>query len=65
MGLQWGDVELETGKVRVERSVEKTRAQGLRIKAPSFREAAHRDALTRTFALLDQGKAEAWAARLR
>ncbi len=33
MGLQWGDIDFEAGKLRVERSVEKTKA-GLRIKAP-------------------------------
>jgi integrase len=33
MGLQWGDLDLETGKLRVERSIEKTKS-GLRIKAP-------------------------------
>ena len=32
-GLQWGDLDLEAGKLRVERSIEKTKA-GLRIKAP-------------------------------
>jgi integrase len=34
MGLQWGDLDLEAGKVRVERAVEKTKAHGLRIKTP-------------------------------
>ena len=34
MGLQWGDVDLEASKLRIERSVEKTKAYGLRIKAP-------------------------------
>ena len=37
MGLQWGDVDLDAGKLRVERAVEKTKAQGLRIKAPKTR----------------------------
>jgi integrase len=37
MGLQWGDVDLEAGKVRIERAVEKTRAAGLRLKAPKTR----------------------------
>jgi integrase len=32
-GLQWGDIDLDGGKLRVERSVEKTKA-GLRIKEP-------------------------------
>ncbi len=33
LGLQWGDVDLDGGTVRVERSVEETKA-GLRIKPP-------------------------------
>ena len=33
LGLQWGDVNLDAGTLRVERSVEETR-QGLRLKAP-------------------------------
>jgi integrase len=37
MGLQWGDVDLEAGKLRVERAVEKTKAHGLRSKAPKTR----------------------------
>jgi integrase len=32
-GLQWGDADLEKGTLRVERSLEETRA-GLRLKAP-------------------------------
>jgi integrase len=36
MGLQWGDVDLEAGKLRVERAVEKTKA-GLRLKSPKTR----------------------------
>jgi integrase len=34
MGLQWGDVNLHTAKLRIERSVEKTKVRGLRVKAP-------------------------------
>jgi len=37
MGLQWRDVDLEAGKLRVERAVEKTKAHGLRVKAPKTR----------------------------
>jgi len=37
MGLQWGDVDCEVGKLRVERAVEKTKTHGLRIKAPKTR----------------------------
>jgi integrase len=37
MGLQWGDLDLEAGKLRVERAVEKTKVYGLRIKAPKTR----------------------------
>jgi integrase len=33
LGLQWGDVDLNSGTLRVERSVEETRA-GLRVKPP-------------------------------
>jgi integrase len=33
MGMQWGDLDLDAGKMRVERSIEKTKA-GLRVKAP-------------------------------
>ena len=33
-GLQWGDVDLEAAKLRIERSIEKTKAQGLRSKPP-------------------------------
>jgi len=34
MGLQWGDINFEAGKLRVERAVEKTKLKGLRIKLP-------------------------------
>jgi integrase len=34
VGLQWTDIDLDAGTVRVERSVEETRAQGLRVKPP-------------------------------
>lgn len=37
MGLQWGDIDLDAGKLRVERAVEKTRTHGLRLKAPKTR----------------------------
>lgn len=36
-GLQWGDIDLESGKLRIERAVEKTKLHGLRIKAPKTR----------------------------
>lgn len=70
MGLQWGDLDLDGGKRRVERSVETTRA-GLRIKAPktasgrrgmALPEAAvsvlraHRKAVLETRLALDIGK---------
>ena len=32
-GLQWSDIDLDAGRLRVERSIEKTRA-GLRVKSP-------------------------------
>jgi len=34
MGLQWEDVDLEAGRLRVSRSVETTQTHGLRIKPP-------------------------------
>jgi integrase len=37
MGLQWGDVDLEKGKIRIERAIEVTKARGNRIKAPKTR----------------------------
>jgi integrase len=37
MGLQWNDVNLDAGKLRVERSIEKTKARGLRVKTPKTR----------------------------
>ena len=33
LGLQWGDVDLEAGTLRIERSVEETKA-GMRLKLP-------------------------------
>ena len=35
-GLQWSDIDLDAGRLRVERSIEKTRA-GLRVKSPKTR----------------------------
>lgn len=34
MGLRWGDLDLDGGKVRIERAIEKTMAHGLRVKPP-------------------------------
>ena len=34
LALQWGDIDLDRGTLRIERSVEETRAGGLRLKAP-------------------------------
>ncbi|RUU87743.1 site-specific integrase [Mesorhizobium sp. M7A.F.Ca.MR.176.00.0.0] len=34
MGLQWADIDLDKGSLRVERSLEETKATGLRFKAP-------------------------------
>ena len=39
MGLQWSDIDLQAGKLKVERAVEKTKVHGLRIKAPKTRHA--------------------------
>jgi integrase len=36
LGLQWGDMDLDAGTVRIERSLEETR-QGLRLKTPKTR----------------------------
>jgi len=36
LGLQWGDVDLDAGTARVERSLEETKA-GLRLKPPKTR----------------------------
>jgi integrase len=33
-GLQWGDVDLDAGRIEIERAVEQTKAHGLRLKAP-------------------------------
>jgi hypothetical protein len=33
IGLQWGDIDLDTAQLRVERSVEETKT-GLRLKPP-------------------------------
>jgi integrase len=35
-GLKWGDLDLDLGKLRIERSIEKTKA-GLRVKTPKTR----------------------------
>jgi integrase len=37
MALQWGDIDLENGKVRIERAIEATKSKGLRLKAPKTR----------------------------
>jgi integrase len=34
LGLQWGDIDLEGGKLTVKRSLEETRSGGLRLKPP-------------------------------
>ena len=34
MGLQWGDIDLEGRKLTIKRALEKTKAHGIRIKAP-------------------------------
>jgi integrase len=34
MGLQWADLDLDAGKLRIERAIEKTKTHGLRIKQP-------------------------------
>jgi integrase len=37
MALQWGDLNLDAGKLRIERAIEATKARGLRIKSPKTR----------------------------
>jgi len=37
LALRWGDVDLDGAKLRVERSLEQTKAKGLRFKAPKTR----------------------------
>jgi integrase len=37
MGLQWRDIDLDAGKLRIDRAVEKTKAHGLRVKEPKTR----------------------------
>jgi integrase len=34
MGLQWGDVNLDAGRLEIRRAVEKTKAHGLQLKPP-------------------------------
>ena len=34
IALQWGDIDLDKGKLKIERAIEATRAKGLRVKAP-------------------------------
>jgi integrase len=37
MSLQWGDVDFDKGRLRIERAIEATKAKGLRLKAPKTR----------------------------
>jgi integrase len=37
MGLQWRDIDFDAKRIRIERSVEKTKAGGLRLKEPKTR----------------------------
>jgi integrase len=48
-GLQWRDIDFEAKRIRVERSVEKTKAGGIRLKEPKTRHGR------RTIALSDAG----------
>lgn len=45
VGLRWSDIDLDAGKLRIERSVEKTKTHGLRIKAPKTEHGRRRIAL--------------------
>ncbi len=42
MGLQWRDLDLDAGKLQIERAIEKTKAHGLRVKAPKTRHGRRR-----------------------
>ena len=46
LALEWGDVDLDRGVVRVERSVEETKAGGLRVKAPKTKRGRRNIGLT-------------------
>lgn len=42
MGLRWSDVDMDAGTVRVDRSLEETKANGLRYKAPKSKNGIRR-----------------------
>jgi integrase len=60
MGLQWSDIDLDGGKVRIARSLEKTKAQGLRLKTPKTKHGARTISLPAiaVVALQDRRKAQ-------
>ena len=64
LALQWADIDLDRGVVRVERSVEETRA-GLRLKQPKTRAGRRNIALASdTVAMLRAHRAEQMRVRL-
>lgn len=60
MGLQWADLDLDAGKLTITRSLEKTKAQGLRLKAPKSKHGARTISLPAiaVVALRDHRKAQ-------
>jgi integrase len=64
LGLQWGDVDLDGGTLRVERSIEETKA-GLRIKPPKTKRGRRNIALpAETVAMLRAHKVKTMELRL-
>jgi integrase len=67
LGLQWGDIDWDSGTLRVERSLEETKA-GLRLKPPKTKRGRRNITLpseTATNATRPQGSANGTAARAR
>ena len=65
LGLQWGDIDLDTAALRVERSVEETRA-GLRLKPPKTKRGRRSISLpSDTVAMLRAHKVEQMKLRLQ
>jgi integrase len=64
-GLQWSDVDFDAGKLRVERSIEKTKSHGLRVKAPKTKHGRRRITLPAgAVAVLRQHRADVLEIRL-
>jgi integrase len=54
MGLQWGDINFDMGKLSIKRAVEKTKTHGLRIKAPKTKNGFRTISLPGTLEVLKQ-----------